>query len=82
MKPLPPRDLWPVFARFPESWIGRTVEIWADGAYTLDSGLFSKERKSRGELPKHTLRIEPALSGGEIMAWLLHFHASPRGGVL
>jgi hypothetical protein len=66
----PTIDRWPIFARFVDDWRGRTIEVYRDGTVTLDSGLFSHERKARGEQPAFTLLITRAISGGEITAWL------------
>lgn len=67
-----PIPKWPVFARFPDDWRGKTIEVWADGNYTLDSGAISAERKAGGEFPIRTLLITATLSGGEMMDWIEH----------
>lgn len=55
---------------YAEDWRGQVVERYADGATMLDSGLFSKERKERGEQPVATLLIEDGTTGEQITDWL------------
>lgn len=64
------------FVRFPEDWIGRTIEVWFDGAVALDSGLYSKERKERGDMPMYTRVIENGTTQTQIEDWLLHHGAN------
>lgn len=58
------------FLLLPEDWVGRMIEVFADGEVMLDSGLLSKERKGRGERPVAGLLIRPETTREFISSWL------------